>query len=80
MKKLLPIVLCLSAVASAAVTMAGPYPSIAMRAKMEECFRLHHQLMEKPAVRSSVWACWYAHGYLMDRQTEVKDSRKSRAA
>jgi hypothetical protein len=31
-----------------------------------ECFRLHHGLMDKPAVQN-VDACWRAHGYQMQK-------------
>lgn len=37
-----------------------------LTAKMEECFRIHAHLMDKPAVKN-VRACWRAHAYLMER-------------
>ena len=61
MKALLLTVLGVMGVAATHAAMAG-----ADMAKMEDCFRKHSHLMEKPALRN-VRACWYAHGYLMDR-------------
>jgi len=37
-----------------------------LTAKMEECFRRHSHLMDKPAVEN-VRACWRAHAYRMER-------------
>lgn len=34
--------------------------------KMEKCLQAHGKLMGKPALMN-VYACWRAHGYLMDR-------------
>ncbi len=64
MKKLIPIVLCFAGVASACA--ARPTTDSALAAKKEECFRQHHQLMDKPALRNER-ACWMAHAYLMER-------------
>lgn len=40
------------------------------QADMEKCFRMHKQLMSKPAV-TNVEACWRAHAYLMGRVTKT---------
>ncbi len=37
-----------------------------LTAKMEECFRAHAYLMDKPTVKN-VRACWRAHAHLMKR-------------
>jgi hypothetical protein len=61
MKKLLPFVLLLAGIASAqaATVSADAIPKA-------DCFRLHGQLMEKPALKNE-GTCWYVHSYLMNR-------------
>ena len=36
-------------------------------ARIQDCFRAHAQLMEKPGLRNLV-TCWRAHSYLMERR------------
>ena len=65
MKTLLTMVLCLAGVVPAQAASAATDASLATQ--MEECFRLHGHLMDKPALRN-VHACWMAHAYLMERR------------
>ena len=65
MNKPVPIVLLLAGLTSADAALAAGESSLA--ARMAECFRVHHQLMEKPAVQNER-ACWHAHAYLMERR------------
>jgi hypothetical protein len=68
MKKLLPILILLAGIAAAhAATTAGTASAPSLSAQMDDCFRMHKQLMEKPAVRNR-YRCWLAHSYLMDRR------------
>ena len=36
----------------------------AQNAQLQECFRAHGNLMDKPSVKNLL-ACWRAHGYVM---------------
>jgi hypothetical protein len=62
MKRYIAIVLLFAGMASVQVASAADTASRA--AKMDECFRKHAHLMERPALKN-VQACWRAHGYLM---------------
>lgn len=63
MKKVLSLVLLLTGLG---VGYAASATTDAARARqMEECFRQHGHLMDKPAVRN-VHTRWSAHAYLMD--------------
>jgi len=62
MKRYVVTVLLFAGMASAQAASAADMASRA--AKMDECFRAHAQLMEKPALKN-VQACWRVHGYLM---------------
>ena len=44
----------------------------AQNAQMQECFRAHGNLMDKPSVKNLI-ACWRAHGNLMTMASSVKD-------
>lgn len=39
-------------------------PEVKLEQLKQECFKKHHQLMDKPGNRT-VDACWRAHGYKM---------------
>lgn len=58
------VLMAVSAVAVAAPSRDGQ--PAADTAKMEACFRAHGNMMGKMSVRN-IAACWYAHGYLMER-------------
>ena len=64
MKSLASILLFAAGLAS--VHAASAVADASLEKQMEECFRLHGHLMDKPAVRN-VRACWMAHAYLMER-------------
>lgn len=65
MNNALPLALLLAALG---VSHAASAATDAVGAKqMEECFRKHGHLMDKPAVRNER-ACWMAHAYLMERR------------
>jgi hypothetical protein len=64
MKTLASILLFAAGLASAHAASAAADLSLAKQ--MEDCFRQHGHLMDKPAVRN-VRACWMAHAYLMER-------------
>ena len=64
MRKLLIAITSLLTIGVYNPTFAASNPS--RTEKMETCFRMHGQLMDKPALRN-VQACWRAHGYLMGR-------------
>ncbi len=49
------------AFASSAVSLAAQSEAV-----MQDCFRKHAQLMDKPAVKNPR-DCWRVHGYLMER-------------
>jgi hypothetical protein len=49
------------AFASSAVTLAAQSESA-----MQDCFKKHAQLMDKPAVKNPR-DCWRTHGYMMER-------------
>lgn len=54
------------------LTLGLSYPVFADRdqslaERMDACFRMHSQLMDKPSVRN-IHTCWRAHGYLMERR------------
>ncbi len=61
MKALLPAALLVIAFASSAALLAAQSESA-----MQDCFKKHAQLMEKPAVKNPR-DCWRVHGYLMQR-------------
>ena len=65
MKKLLPVVATLL-VAVAFVQGASAATSASLEARMDDCFRAHGHLMEKPGLRNRL-TCWWAHSYLMER-------------
>jgi hypothetical protein len=65
MKILLPILVLLGGIAAAHAATSTSASSRA--AQIDECFRVHKQLMEKPGVRNR-YNCWLAHSYLMDRR------------
>jgi len=65
MKMLLPIVVLLAGIAAAHAATSASESSRA--AQMDECFKMHKQLMDKPGVRNR-YNCWLAHSYLMDRR------------
>jgi len=62
MKRYVAIGLLFAGLASGQVASAADTASRA--AKIDECFRAHAHLMERPALKN-VQACWRAHGYLM---------------
>lgn len=61
MKTYVAIGLLIPGLAFAYGVSATTEPTIA---KMQQCFKAHAQLMDKPALRNLV-ACWREHGYLM---------------
>ena len=65
MKNALPLVLLLVGLGAGHAAFAAA--ETARARQMEECFRLHGHLMDKPAV-TNARACWAAHAYLMDRR------------
>jgi hypothetical protein len=65
MNKLLPAFVLLAGIASCQAASIDSESSLA--ARRAECFAMHGQLMEKPALRNER-ACWQAHAYLMDRR------------
>jgi hypothetical protein len=64
MKKLIPILVMLTGIASA---QAAPASNPSLDDQRAACFAQHKNLMEKPALRNER-ACWQAHAYLMDRK------------
>jgi len=66
MKKLLiqSLMVGFALVASHAVA-AQADPSLT--AKMEDCFRAHARLMDKPSIRN-MRDCWRVHAYLMEKR------------
>ena len=69
MKKLLiqSLMVGSALVASYAVA-AQADPSLT--AKMEDCFRAHARLMDKPSIRN-MRDCWRVHAYLMAKRQHV---------
>jgi hypothetical protein len=61
MKALLTAATLVIAFASSAALLAAQSESA-----MQDCFRKHAQLMDKPAVKNPR-VCWRTHGYLMER-------------
>ena len=61
MKALLIAATLVIAFASSAALLAAQSESA-----MEDCFKKHGQLMDKPAVKN-MRACWRTHGHLMGR-------------
>ena len=41
-------------------------PAAQSDSAMQDCFKKHAQLMDKPAVKN-MWDCWRMHGHLMQR-------------
>ena len=66
MKRYAPIVLLLSSLAAAFGVSAAN--ELSVTTQMERCFQAHATLMDKPATRYNVVACWRAHHHLMDRR------------
>ena len=67
MKMLTAIMLGLTLLLPVAISGAAQADSLTVREQMEKCFRMHGNLMSKPAL-TNVRSCWQAHGYLMDRK------------
>lgn len=67
MKMLTAIMLGLTLLLSFAASDMSQANSLISREQMEKCFRMHGNLMGKPAL-TNVRSCWQAHGYLMDRK------------
>jgi len=61
MKALLTAATLVIAFASSAALLAAQNESV-----MQDCFKKHAQLMDKPAVKN-MRDCWRMHGYLMGR-------------
>ena len=59
-KTLLTAAILLVAFGSSATLLA------ASESAMENCFKKHVQLMDKPALKN-MWDCWRVHGYKMER-------------
>lgn len=66
MKKLLiQSVMVGSALVASHVVAAQADPSLT--SKMEDCFRAHARLMDKPSIRN-MRDCWRVHAYLMENR------------
>ena len=65
MRKLFITAVALGALSTWSYVAFAEHDSLLTRA-MEECFRAHAYLMDKPAVKN-VRACWRAHAYRMER-------------
>ena len=65
MKKLLIVIASLLILGSAYPAFAAGNNGVQAReAQIQACFRMHGQLMDKPALRN--WQdCWWVHGFLM---------------
>jgi hypothetical protein len=58
------IAITLSAVAHGASDTATASEQVSRSKQMDECFKAHATLMEKPAVKNRI-NCWMAHRHLM---------------
>ncbi len=65
MKKLLPVAATLI-LGVAYAQLASGTASTTLEKRMDDCFRAHAKLMDKPATRNRA-DCWRAHSYLMER-------------
>ena len=68
MKKLVITVVALGALSTWSYVAFADRDSLLTRA-MEECFRAHARLMDKPAVKN-MRACWRAHAHRMEHVRE----------
>jgi hypothetical protein len=75
MKKLVFSAVVLGALSTWSYVAFADQDSLLTRA-MEECFRAHARLMDKPAVKN-VRACWRAHAHLIE--TRPRDGLSSAA-
>jgi hypothetical protein len=65
MKRLLAVAAAMVlGIAYAQLGSAASSPTL--EARMEDCFRAHAKLMDKPGTRNRA-DCWRAHAYLMER-------------
>lgn len=55
-----------SLIALSILTVSGQANAMDREQMKRECFRLHHQLVDKPAL-NTVDACWRAHGQMMSK-------------
>lgn len=51
-------------VALAVLAVGGQAFAMDMESMKRECYRMHHQLVDKPAL-NNVDACWRMHGHMM---------------
>jgi hypothetical protein len=63
MKKIMPVV-ALLLVSIASVQGAPAAADVSLEKRMDNCFRAHAHLMEKPGLHNRM-ACWRAHSSLM---------------
>ncbi|OZB55711.1 MAG: hypothetical protein B7X43_00255 [Thiomonas sp. 15-63-373] len=67
MKKLLVVITPLLMLGAAYPAFAAGSNGVQAReAQIQACFRMHGQLMDKPAVRNPL-DCWREHGFLMQK-------------
>jgi hypothetical protein len=63
MKKIMPVV-ALLLVSTASIQGASAASDVSLEKRMDNCFRAHGHLMEKPGLHNRM-ACWRAHSSLM---------------
>lgn len=64
--KTFTLVTRVSLIALSVLAVSGQASAMDMDQMKRECFRLHHQLVDKPALKN-VDACWRAHSQMMSK-------------